>query len=87
MQHKVARCGPFRAIAARTCRRAFRRDQPVAATSSSSIRPRPFLDAVAYSRAYFFVISRLVAIDSSEPIPPAHRSAPTMTSVSRAKSR
>ncbi len=68
----TAFCGPRRFPAAVTCRRAFARDQPVVATSSSSIRPRTFFDAAPYSRAYFFVISRLVDIDN-EPIPPSHQ--------------
>jgi len=80
----TARRGPFRCPAAATCRRAFARDQPVVATSSSSNRPRTFFDADAYSRAYFFVISRLAPIDSPEPIPPAHRSTRDVTRDSRA---
>jgi hypothetical protein len=46
-------------------RRAFTRDQPVAAHNSSNITPFAFLSARWYSRAYTLVRSRLVAIDNS----------------------
>src|SRR5664280_1272899 len=53
----TARAGPLRLAAAATARRALARDQPVTATSSSSIRPLSFFEARSYSFAYFLVIS------------------------------
>jgi len=51
------RAVPLRLVALVIARRALARDQPVTATSSSSIRSLSFFEARAYSLAYFFVIS------------------------------
>jgi len=61
---RTDRAGPLRFAAAVIARRALARDQPVTATSSSSTRPLSFFEARPYSLAYFFVISRRVAIDN-----------------------
>ncbi len=53
----TARAGPRHLPAAAVARRALARDQPVTATSPSSIRPRSFFEARSYSFAYLFVIS------------------------------
>ena len=78
------RAAPLRFAAAVIARRALARDHPVTATSSSSTRPLSFFEARQYSLAYFFVISRRVAIDNRSPIAQAHRSARGRTQVSRA---
>lgn len=60
--------------------RPLSRDHPVTATTSSSNRPLSFFDALAYSRAYFLVISALDAIDNPIPIPAeAHASRAFLT--------
>ena len=71
----TGRPDPGRAFPAATNRRrALSLDQPVTATTSSSIRPRSFFPARAYALAYFAVISARDCIDNPLLIPHnAHR--------------